>query len=139
MRALACESRGCKANSYVLVSSGDLQPMQAEWEDIALLVRERDIECVGGRTQTVVRDIAFGKLSWWEVSFPAGVRLFANFPHGVRAAEKLMLAVVSFEMPYSFRGGYRSARNAAPPKVGVFWRAAFLRRFAARDKRRATD
>ncbi len=59
MRALTSESRGCKANSYVLVSSEDLQPMQAEWEDIALLLRERDIECGGERAQT----IAFGKLS----------------------------------------------------------------------------
>ncbi len=52
MRALAGESRGCKANSYVLVSSEDLQPMQAEWENIALLLRERGIECVAEGAQT---------------------------------------------------------------------------------------
>ena len=36
MRALVSESRRCKANRYVLVSTGDLQPRDAEWKDIAL-------------------------------------------------------------------------------------------------------
>jgi hypothetical protein len=36
MRALVSERRGCKAIRYVLVSTGDLQPRDAEWKDIAL-------------------------------------------------------------------------------------------------------
>ena len=44
MRALASESRGCKANSYVLVSKSDLQPTDAEWKDIALRRQGRRVE-----------------------------------------------------------------------------------------------
>jgi hypothetical protein len=40
MRALVSERRGCKANRYVLVSTGDLQPRDAEWKDIALRLQD---------------------------------------------------------------------------------------------------
>jgi len=46
MRALASQSWGCKANSYVLVLRKDLQPTQAEWKDIGLWRRERRVERV---------------------------------------------------------------------------------------------
>jgi hypothetical protein len=52
MRALAYESRDCKAIRYVLVLRRDLQPMQAEWEDIALRWQESRLECVNGRAGT---------------------------------------------------------------------------------------
>jgi hypothetical protein len=67
-----------------------------------------------------VKRIAFGKLSWWEVSFPAGVRLFANFAHGVRAAEKLMLAVVSFESLIHFGAVTAALETLLHPKSGFF-------------------
>jgi len=44
MRALVSESRGCKANRYVLVSTDDLQPRDAEWKDIALRRQGRRVE-----------------------------------------------------------------------------------------------
>jgi hypothetical protein len=70
MRALASESRGCKANSYVLVSSGDLQPVQAEWKDIALLRRESSIECANAQA------LIWGRLRLYQLcrSRPLGSR-----------------------------------------------------------------
>jgi hypothetical protein len=59
MRALTSESRGCKATSYVLVSSGDLQQVQAEWKDIALLRREGSIECIDAKAP-ICRRLALG-------------------------------------------------------------------------------
>jgi hypothetical protein len=44
MRALVSERRGCKANRYVLVSTGDLQPRDAEWKDIALRRQDGRVE-----------------------------------------------------------------------------------------------
>jgi hypothetical protein len=44
MGALVSESRGCKANRYVLVSTGDLQPRDAEWKDIALRRQDGRVE-----------------------------------------------------------------------------------------------
>src|SRR5580692_421438 len=109
VRALASESRGCKANSYVLVSTDDLQPRDAEWKDIALRRQGRRVEehLSGSRANRCSASLVIGRSSSAKDERPT----------------TLSLLLTSLPNPRSSPAdpsGHRGFRSGAALRVGRF-------------------